>query len=218
MYPRDYLTLSKIGNAPNDLRLTLNTWCQKYPIYIKYLPRGANFGSFCSSTSRFWDTSFSKIGNAVHRMASKWPWTHNGQKYPTCTKYLPPRPKVWSVSLYNQPFSRYKIVENRKCTEGPENYLEHLAVKSTLQTPDIQILVRLSYDQPFWRYSIFCNSPLNTNLNVQQIPHHHHHPKSEFQNSLNNFVRDPPYTIHDFSEVNLWCVFRGESFEMFTRM
>ena len=55
----------------------------------------------------------------------------------TCsTLYTPntyhPSPKFSSVSLYNQPFSRYKIVENRKCTEWPQNELETWAVKSTL--------------------------------------------------------------------------------------
>ncbi len=59
--------LSIIGNTPNNLRMTLET-CQKYPVYIKYLP---------------------------------------------------PRYKFLSVSLYDQLFSRYKVVENQqnqKCT------------------------------------------------------------------------------------------------------
>ena len=38
-----------------------------------------------------------------------------------------------SVLLYDQPFSRYKVDENRKCTEW-QNDLEHLTVKRTLET------------------------------------------------------------------------------------
>ena len=50
------------------------------------------------------------------------------------TEYSPPRPKFHSVSLYDQPFSRYRFFENRKCTEWPQNDLKHLSVKNTLCT------------------------------------------------------------------------------------
>ncbi len=40
------------------------------------------------------------------------------QKYPVYTKHLPSTPKnFWSISLYDETFSRYKVVENRKCTK-----------------------------------------------------------------------------------------------------
>ncbi len=45
---------------------------------------------------------------------------------------LSPRIIFSSVSLCNHPFSRYKIVGNRKSTEWTRNDLEHLTVKSTL--------------------------------------------------------------------------------------
>ena len=41
---------------------------------------------------------------------------------------------VPSVLLYDQPFSRYKVLENRKCAEQPQTNFEHLRVKSTLYT------------------------------------------------------------------------------------
>ena len=41
-----------------------------------------------------------------------------------------------TVSLYDQPFSRYKVVENRKCPEWPQNDLKQLTFKSTLHTPN----------------------------------------------------------------------------------
>ncbi len=35
------------------------------------------------------------------------------------------RSKFWSLLLYDQLVSRYKVVKIRKCTELPQNYLEH---------------------------------------------------------------------------------------------
>ncbi len=84
----------------------------------------------------------------IHQMTPEWPYALNCQKGPVYTEYSPPRPKFHSVSLYDQPYSRYKV-ENRKCTkwpennlthlksectEWPQNYLNHLSVKSTLYT------------------------------------------------------------------------------------
>ena len=54
--------------------------------------------------------------------------------YPVYTENSPPRPKSHSVLLYDQPFSRYKLVENRKFTKGPQNNLNHFTVKSYLYT------------------------------------------------------------------------------------
>ena len=64
-------------------------------------------------------------------MAPEWPEALNCRKYPV---YSPPRPKFHSVSLHDQPFSRCKVVENRKCTKWPPNDLNHLTIKSTLYT------------------------------------------------------------------------------------
>ncbi len=60
-------------------------------------------------------------------------------------------PKFSSILLYNQPFSRYKVVQNQqtlKCTEWPQNGIEHLTVISILYTilhPGVKILVGLVY-------------------------------------------------------------------------
>ncbi len=49
---------------------------------------------------------------------SDWPWTLNSQKHPIyqyTSKY--PEAQIFvSVLLYNKLFSRYKVVENQKCT------------------------------------------------------------------------------------------------------
>ena len=53
----------------------------------------------------------------MHQMTPNWNWTFNSQKYPVYTKYFRHRPKFSCISLYGQQFSRYKVDENRKCTE-----------------------------------------------------------------------------------------------------
>ena len=73
----------------------------------------------------------------MHQMTPEWSWTLNSQKYPVYMKYLPPRAKYWSILLYGQPFSRYKVAENRKfrkCTEWPQTDFEILTVISTSYT------------------------------------------------------------------------------------
>ena len=59
--------VDKIGNAPNVPTLNLNTYSQRYSMYIKCLPMRPKFGPFLSTISRFQDTTCSrsaKIGNA----------------------------------------------------------------------------------------------------------------------------------------------------------
>ncbi len=62
---------------------------------------------FRSNTCHFRDTRLLKIGNTPNGSAiTSSNYLH---KY---TEYSPLRPKFHSVSLYDQPFSRYKVVEN----------------------------------------------------------------------------------------------------------
>ncbi len=50
-------------------------------------------------------------------------------------KYLLLRPKLWSVWLYDQPFSRYKLVENENAlNDFRMNDLKHIYGISTLHT------------------------------------------------------------------------------------
>ena len=46
----------------------------------------------------------------MHWATPNWTWTLNSQKYPVDIKYLPMRLKLWSVSLYGQPFQRYYFI------------------------------------------------------------------------------------------------------------
>ncbi len=128
--------------------------CQKYPVYtvkstlytLNTQPRGSNFTHFCSTTYRFRDTRLSKIGNTQYnlRMTSS---TYLS-KVPCILWILPPRPKFHSTSLYDQPFSRHKVVENRQCTEWPQIYPKHLAVKMPclhwILIPEVEISLRFA--------------------------------------------------------------------------
>ncbi len=112
-------------------------------------PRGPNLGF---AQRPVWDTNLSKIGkigNAPNDL--KCHWTLKTQKYLAYTKYLVPRPKFWSVSIYWQPFFRYRVVKNRKnrkYTEWLHTDSEHLTVKikNYLLSPEAQIVAsRFSY-------------------------------------------------------------------------
>ncbi len=49
-----------------------------------------------------------------------------------CTQYvllMSLSPNVHPVLLYDQPFLRYKVAKNHKCTECPQTDLDHLMVK-----------------------------------------------------------------------------------------
>ncbi len=45
--------LRKIGNAPNELRLTLNIWLSQYHVFTEYFTTRPNCGPVCSTTSVF---------------------------------------------------------------------------------------------------------------------------------------------------------------------
>ncbi len=47
----------------------------------------------------------------IYGVTSKWPWTLSSQRYLAYSKYLPLRPKFWSISLYGEPFSIYQVVK-----------------------------------------------------------------------------------------------------------
>ena len=84
-------------------------------------PWGPNFNPFRSTTSHFRAAGLSKIG--MQRMTPEWPYSRKCQKYPVYTEYSPPRPKFQSVSLYDQIFSRSRLVENRNVPNGPRKPL-----------------------------------------------------------------------------------------------
>ena len=107
----------------------------KVPCIHLILPPSLNFHSVS-----LYDQPFSRYKVVENRQYTEWPQNNLKhlqcicRKYPVYTEYSPPRTKFHSVSFYDQPFSRYKVVENRKCTKWPQNDLNHLTVKSTLYT------------------------------------------------------------------------------------
>ena len=111
-------------------------------------------------TTRFYELcwhSQTELKSEMH-MTLEWHWTLNCRKCLVYSEYVPPRPTFSSVSCYKQPFSRYKVVENQKCTELPQAALEHLTVTSTLYTfntyPEAQISLRFAlwygFDFSLW--------------------------------------------------------------------
>ncbi len=112
--------------------LTVQTILHTLSTYTRrpYLGRGFTLWPAVFDIQGCWKSEKS----VVHRMTPERPWTLNNQKYPL---YLPPRPKFWSVSLYDQPYS-YKIVENRNFTE----WLQYpVKLKYSLE---VKILVRFT--------------------------------------------------------------------------
>ncbi len=77
-------------------------------------------------------------------MTPNWPWTLNRDKYSVCMKDLPLRLKSWSVSLYDDWFSRYKIhlqTETEQLLVCESHFTYAKSTLHTLNTPEAQILV-----------------------------------------------------------------------------
>ncbi len=114
-------------------------------------------------------------------------------------------PNIHSVLLYDQPFSRYKVVQSWKCTEWTQNDLEHLTVENTLyllKRP--KFWSNSLYDQPFSRYNTNYNSPLTIMLPP--------HPKKKSNIKSLKFHNSPDFFFWE----GIWCVLSEEmSFEFF---
>ncbi len=79
-------------------------------------PQVSNFTQFHSMTSCFRDT-----GNFETSALNdpKWYWTLQGQRYPIYVLLVFTSPKFHSISLYNEPFSKYRPFWD-KCSEWPQ--------------------------------------------------------------------------------------------------
>ncbi len=119
-----------------------------YYLYVLLVPMIPNSSPFCSTTSRF--------GIAGHFETS----AQNDLKMTLDTRSkvahicftTVPESQIQFVSLYDQLFSRYKVVDNRKnrkCTEGPQTDFEqsnvhHIPHRHHVTNPEAQILVRFA--------------------------------------------------------------------------
>ncbi len=96
--------------------------------------------------------------------------------FSVCTKgcmlslyILPLRPKFWSISLYNHLFSRYKVAENRKCTEWPTKYLSLSTEAQILVRFALKLAVSEIHVQGWWKSEMHRMSPKWTwTLNSQK--------------------------------------------------
>ena len=112
----------------------------------------------------------------VDNRTKKSEWTQNSLKHSTSqvyTEYASLWPKFNFVSLYDQPYSRYKIVENWKCTQWPQSGIKHLTVESTLYTPNThpwghKFTPFCSTTRHFWdtRLSKIGNAPNDTRMTL----------------------------------------------------
>ncbi len=175
--------------------LPLNTWQWKVLCIHERLASEAqilvHFAQQPLFSLFFRDTRLLK--SEMHQMTPNRSWTLISQKskVPLSTKYLPLRPKVWSVSLYGQRFPRYKVAEYRKCTEWPQTELQHLTVKSTLYTLNTyprgpNFAPFRSTTSGFQDITLFYNSALTTMLNTHKKNQKKKWPKSK-KNEISQF-------------------------------
>ncbi len=107
--------------------MILNIYSETYSVYIKYLSAKPTFWSVLLHNQPF--SRCKVVENPKSRKfteESQNGLQHVTSNYPVYTKYmyLPTRSIFWPAALNNQPFSRYKVVKNRKnrkCTEWPQH-------------------------------------------------------------------------------------------------
>ncbi len=135
-------------SASDDPKRNLNTTTpQRYSIYVLQMLMSPKFKSVpqiyvcyglpesqlsVSFPLRPPVSELHAILRQVYRITPKWPWTLHGQRYPIYVLEIYRCLKFHPIFLCDQPFLRYKIVDNWKCTKLPQNGLEPLTVKSTL--------------------------------------------------------------------------------------
>ncbi len=133
-----YSNSQKIGNAPNDPRMTLSTYCQKYTVCTKCSCPSIKFHSVS-----FYDQPFSRY---MHKLVETWTcteWPQNDLKhltdksYPVHTDYSAPSPKSHCFASLRPAVFEIQDYQNQKCTEWPQNDLSHLTVKRTPYTMNI---------------------------------------------------------------------------------
>ncbi len=103
---------------------------QRCPIYVLLKSQAPNFHHTFPFDQPFSRYKVSIIGNALNDFGMTLN-TFNSQRHPVYIKYLPPMCKLLSVSLYDELLSRYKVIENQKCTKWPQTDCEHWTVKNT---------------------------------------------------------------------------------------
>ncbi len=156
--------------------------------------QGPNFGAFCS-TSCFKTPSVWKL--EMHQMTSDWPWAFKCQKYLVYTEQLSLKPKILSVSLYDQTFPRHKVAKNLKCTKWPWT----LNLKSTLHTLNTclnaQIWVRFTlYIHPAIFPVYIEHLPLRSNFWSILLYNHNFWDTMLLKIRMHRMISDWPWTLN----------------------
>ncbi len=109
LHGEPFSRLQKIRSAPNYLGLILNTWrC----IYKLLTPEAQILARFARRPA----VSRNKVQLVETRIRTEWLQTDLEHLIVKSTLYIFPRAKVWSVSLYEQPFSRQRTFNNSSLT------------------------------------------------------------------------------------------------------
>ncbi len=125
---------AKIGNASNDPRPILKIQQLKVLYMYQILTQEALI--LVLFALRLAVSEIQHV-QGQRKSETEWPQTeleHLTVKSTLYILHIPPRPKFWSVSLYDYPFLRYNVVKNRKWTEWPNTEIEKITVKTTLYT------------------------------------------------------------------------------------
>ncbi len=168
-------------------------------------------------------------------MTPEWPWTFNSQNYSVyILSAYPWNLNFWLVGLYEQPFSRYNVLDNRKVGNVPmtsklsrtfssQRYPVYITSMYLPKRPRFWSVSL--YDQPAARYCTFYNPSLNTMLDATTTPSPHPPPTRKrkerthtkkkylpkkiwnFTIRLTTLVDTLPGSIHEFSRLNLICTF-----------
>ncbi len=142
------------ASTSNDPKWPWTSQTQRYPIYLLLVSLNPNFIQFPSTTSRFWVTGHCETSA---QNDPKMTLNITRSTLPYTFLLMSQSPKFHPIFLYTQPFSRYKVVGIGKCTEWPQDDLEHLTVKSTLYKLSTFPEAHLLHDHPFSKYKVVKN-------------------------------------------------------------
>ncbi len=113
-------------SAANDPKMTSNHTGSPVPhICVTGVDQSQILLSFAQRPVIFLDIGYFEKKKCTKR-SNKWSWSLQGQRYLIYVLLVSPSLKFHPIFHWDQAFSRYKVVNKRKCTKWPQNDLEHL--------------------------------------------------------------------------------------------
>ena len=145
--------------------------CKLYwPIYVTGVPEFKNFTPFQSTTSHFWVTGHSETSALKDSKMIK---PYKVKATPYFLLLISTSPKFHPVSLYDEALLSYRPFWE-KCTEWPQNNLEHYKLKCTPYVLLVSMIPKfhtvLLYGHPFWDIGHFeTRAPNDPKLTLNPI-------------------------------------------------